>query len=136
MYTRQVSTTLRRSTPTGSATLRVHQLGAHPILLHFLERMNVSEIIRSCVGAARETEVDHAQAVVVLLQNLVLSPGPLYRIGEWAEPVEPHVLGLTAEQKAAINLKFLRHILEEILSCNGECLNLGCTILTTKQCLG
>ena len=82
--------------------------------------MNVSEIIRSCVGAARETEVDHAQAVVVLLQNLVLSPGPLYRIGEWAEPVEPHVLGLTAEQKAAINDDRVGRALEALASERGR----------------
>jgi transposase len=82
--------------------------------------MNISEIIRNCVGAGRQTEVDHAEAVVVLLHNVILSPGPLYRIGEWAEPVEPHVLGLTAAQKAAINDDRVGRALEALASERGR----------------
>src|SRR5437868_2647422 len=103
MYPRQGPSVVRRSTATGSAALKVHRLGAHPIIRHFLERMTVPEIIRNCVGGVRQTEVDPGQCVAVLVHNLIVSPGPLYRVGEWASALEPHVLGLGPSQKAAIN---------------------------------
>jgi len=38
-----------RKTSTG-ATLRHHHLGPHPLIRHYLERMNFPEIIRGCIG--------------------------------------------------------------------------------------
>jgi hypothetical protein len=69
MYIRQGPGTLRRPTRQGSATLRVHRLGAHPIVRHFLERMNLGGILRGCLGGARQGLLDHALALEVLLHN-------------------------------------------------------------------
>jgi transposase len=90
-------------TPEGTANLRVHLVGPHPILWHFLGRMNFSHIVRSCLGTPRERILDHAQALALLVQNIVLSPAPLYRIAEWAAPIDPDALEMTAREKAAIN---------------------------------
>ena len=103
MYNRQGPRVLHRQTRQGPAALRIHRLGAHPIVHHFLERMNVGGILRGSLGGARQGLVDHAQALEVLLHNYVLSPGPLYRIGEWAHPIEASVFGLSEDEKAAIN---------------------------------
>lgn len=61
---------------------------------HFLERMNVGAILRGSLGGARQGHIDHALAIEVLLQNYILSPGPLYRIAEWVTPIEASVFGL------------------------------------------
>lgn len=53
MYTRQVPRILCQQVGQGSATLRVHRLGAHPVVRHFLERMNVAEILRGSLGGVR-----------------------------------------------------------------------------------
>lgn len=82
--------------------------------------MTVPEIIRGCVGGGRQAEVDHAEAIVVLVHNVVLSPGPLYRIGEWAAPLESHVLGLTPAQKAAINDDRVGRALDALASERGR----------------
>ncbi len=87
----------------GRATLRVHRVGALPILRHFLDRMTFSRIVGSCLGTLRGHVLDHAQTLSVLIQNYILSPSPLYRIAEWAAPFSPSALGLSAEEKAAIN---------------------------------
>jgi hypothetical protein len=47
--------------------LRVRRIGAHPIVHHFLERMNVAGILRGCLGGARQG--DHSLALEVLLHN-------------------------------------------------------------------
>ena len=87
----------------GAATHHVHLIGPHPILRHFLGRMTFARIVNSCLGTPREHIVDHANTLSVLVQNIILSPAPLYRIAEWAEPVEPDALGITDTEKQSLN---------------------------------
>lgn len=133
MYPRHASSTHRRSTPAGPATIRTHSLGAHPIVQHFLERMCVAEIIRSCVGGSRQSELDHGQAITVLVHNLVQSPGPLYRVGEWAAPLEAHVLGLTPGQKGSINDDRIARALDALSSERGRSVFFRLALRTIKQ---
>jgi transposase len=103
MYTRPFRPPLTVTTRKGSAHLRVHLLGPHPILQHFLDRMHFSAMVRSCLGTPREGRLDHAQTLSVLIQNILLSPAPLYRIAEWAEPLDPQALGISAQEKESLN---------------------------------
>jgi transposase len=65
--------------------------------------MTFERIVRSCLGTPREGRLDHAQSLSVLIQNIILSPAPMYRIAEWAEPMDPAALGLSAAEKESIN---------------------------------
>jgi transposase len=100
--------------------LRVHRIGAHPIVRHFLERMNVADILRGSLGGARQGHIDHSLAIEVLLQNYVLSPGPLYRIGEWVAPIEASVVGLSEAQKSAVNDDRIARALDALASERGR----------------
>jgi hypothetical protein len=60
-------------------------------------------IARACLGSARQGGLDHAQTLRVLVHNVLVSPAPLYRIADWAAPIEPSALGLTTAQKTALN---------------------------------
>ena len=99
MYTIQIGATRRVVTEQGPAIHRVHLIGPHPILNHFLGRMELSRIVRSCLGTRYKGIVDHAQTLSVFVQNVILSPAPLYRIAEWAHPIDPTALELTASEK-------------------------------------
>jgi len=103
MYTKQLSGHRRVVTGDGPAHLQVHLVGPHPILLHFLDRMGLARIARSCLATPREGLLDHAQTLAIFIQNIILSPAPLYRLGEWAAPVDPAALGLSATEKNSIN---------------------------------
>jgi len=103
MYTSQDQPEHRVSTDQGQAHLRIHLLGPHPILNHFLARMTLQRIVRSCLGSRHESRLDHAQTLTCLVHNILLSPGPLYRIAEWAQPIEPRALELGAAEKSALN---------------------------------
>lgn len=116
MYTRQIGGQRRVATPDGTANLRVHLVGPHPILWHFLGRMNFSRIVRSCLGTPREGIVDHAQTLALLVQNILLSPAPLYRIAEWAAPIDPAALDLSTREKAALNDDRVARSLDELAS--------------------
>ncbi|MFQ5500535.1 MAG: IS1634 family transposase [Candidatus Zixiibacteriota bacterium] len=103
MYTKQLGGTRRVTTPDGPANLRIHLIGSSPILMYFLERMTFSRIARLCLAMPRKGILDHAQTLSAFIQNIILSPGPLYRIAEWADPIDPNVLGLTAMEKNSLN---------------------------------
>ncbi len=78
--------------------------------------MNLEGILRGALGGARQGVLDHARTRTVLVHNLLVSPGPLYRIAEWAAPWEPHVLGLTSGQKAVLNDDRVARALDALVS--------------------
>lgn len=65
--------------------------------------MTFSRIVNSYLTPARKSLLNHAETLAVLIQNILLSPAPLYRISEWASPVHPDALGLSELQKRALN---------------------------------
>jgi hypothetical protein len=103
MYERQIGDTRRVVTDQGPAIHRVHLIGAHPILNHFLGRMDFPQIVRSCLGTRYKGILDHGQTLSIFLQNIILSPAPLYRIAEWAHPIDPSALELTSSEKNSLN---------------------------------
>jgi transposase len=116
MYTRQIGGSHRIVTQDGAANLRVHLVGPHPILRHFIDRMTFARIVCSCLGTPRQRSLDHAQTLSVLIQNIILSPAPLYRIAEWADPIDPEALGLSAAEKRSLNDDRVARSLEALAS--------------------
>jgi transposase len=96
--------------------LTTHHLGPHPIVAHFLARLNLASIVNHTVGSGRETCLDHGTTLAVLVHNVLDSPAPLYRIAQWAEPVAPHVLSLTPEQKRSLNDDRVARMLDALVS--------------------
>ncbi len=121
-----------RAAPAGAA-LRIHHLGPHPIITHFLERVALEPIVRGCVGGARQGIVDHARTLAVLVHNLLVSPGPLYRIATWLAPLEPAVLGLTPSQHGAINDDRVARALDALTSERGRSLWFRLALRIIKQ---
>ena len=103
MYTSQGPISSRCSTGSGQATVQTHFLGPHPLIRHYLDRLNVEDILASHLPQGRAGTLSHAQALCVLVHNILTSPGPLYRLENWVCPIEPGALCLSEEQKAAIN---------------------------------
>jgi transposase len=121
-----------RTAPPG-AVHRTHHLGPHPIITHFLERLMLEGIIRGCVGSARQGIIDHARTLAVLVHNLLVSPGPLYRIATWLAPVEPAVVGLTPAQAAAINDDRVARALDALTSERGRSIWFRLALRIIKQ---
>ncbi len=121
-----------RRAPAG-AVHRIHHLGPHPIIAHFLERLTLEPIIRGCVGAARQGVVDHARTLGVLVHNLLVSPGPLYRIATWLAPLEPQVLGLTSSQHATLNDDRVARALDALTSERGRSIWFRLALRLIKQ---
>lgn len=97
-----------------------HYLGSHPILRHYLERMGWRGVIRGCLGGAALQGLDHAEVLAVLVHNILVSRGPLYRIREWAQRIEPEALGLTAAQAERLNDDRIARSLDALVSERGR----------------
>jgi len=81
------------------ATLQssTRQVGAVPVVYPLMEALQV----RQTINAVRRSkaDIDLGRVTEVLLLNRLLSPQPLYRIGEWAElTVIPQMFRLQVEQ--------------------------------------
>ena len=116
----------------GDAQLQVHQVGPLPIIRHFLDRMAFSRIVSSCIGTGRQN-ASHAQTLSVLIQNILLSPSPLYRIAEWAEPFSASALGLTPEEKSSINDDRIARALDALVSVPARSLFFRLALHVIKQ---
>lgn len=107
-------------TSQGPASLKTDLLGPHPIIRHFIERLNLHAIVRSAVGSGREPIIDHGEALAALVHNILDSPSPLYRIAGWAEPIAPQSFAFTPDQKAALNDDRIARMLDALVSERGR----------------
>jgi transposase len=122
MYTRQIGGKVERISSDGKAKLHVHLVGPHPILQHFIDRMDFCNIVRRCLGTPRDGLLDYAETLAILVQNIILSPAPLYRIAEWASPIDPAALGITQSQKLSLNDDRVARALDALASPRGRSL--------------
>jgi transposase len=122
MYTRQASGERKVETGDGTARLAVHLVGPHPILKHFLGKMDFHATVSHCLGRSREGFLDHSQSLSLLVKNILLSPAPLYRIAQWAEPVDPAALGLSRADMKFINDDRIARALDALASPRGRSL--------------
>jgi transposase len=78
--------------------------------------MEFFRIVRSCLGTRRMETLDHAQTLSVFIHNIILSPAPLYRIAEWARPIDPTALRVTASEKRSLNDDRVARSLDALVS--------------------
>jgi transposase len=89
---------------TDHLALRSHQLGALPIIDHFLERLGVMEVLeRYLAPNDRRLRLPAAKALGVLVCNLVIHKEPVYALGEWAGVFDPSVFGVRGEEIRLLN---------------------------------
>ena len=85
-------------------TLTSCRVAALPLVQGFLERLRLEEFLRDHLPREdRRSRVPTATALLVLLQNLLLSREPLYGVGQWAARHATEPLGITSTQLPALN---------------------------------
>ncbi|MBV8487019.1 MAG: IS1634 family transposase [Planctomycetaceae bacterium] len=99
--------------------LNSRRIAALPILEHCLDRLRLREFLREHLPHEDgRTRVPTATALLVLLRNLLISREPLYGVGEWAARYEPHLLGLSDTQLAALNDDRIGRALDRLFDAN------------------
>src|SRR4051794_11065081 len=85
-------------------TLTSHRVAALPILDRLLTRLRLDRFLRDHLpGEDSRSRVPTATALLILLENLLISREPLYGVGQWAARYLPELLGLTPMQLPSLN---------------------------------
>jgi transposase len=101
------------------STLTSRRVAALPILGRFLRRLRLEEFLRDHLPCEdRRVRVPTATALLVLLQNLLISREPLYGVGEWAARHDPERLGLSPAQLPALNDDRVGRCLDRLFDAN------------------
>ena len=111
---------VRRQAVQGQGTLEIHRLGPHPVIQQFLERLEVPRILDKHIHSNRTGTLSHGGAIGVLIHNILVSRDPLYRLPEWVEQLDAEGLGLTIEQKQAVNDDRMGRALEQLAKYGGR----------------
>jgi transposase len=83
----------------GPFALRTLEVGALPLVNHILERMGLEELLEKHLPADDpRTELPTAQAIMVLVRNVLMSREPIYGVGEWAARFGPDLFGLWEDE--------------------------------------
>jgi transposase len=94
--------------------------------------MDLERIIQSCLPRSSLT-LSHGKTLSVLVQNLIISPAPLYRIAEWANPFDPSALGLSESDKEVVNDDRVARSLDALASEHGRSLFFRLALRMIKQ---
>jgi transposase len=88
----------------GPFELASSQLGALPLIDHFLQRIDLAGALeRHLPGGDARTTLPAATAIGVLVRNLCVEREPLYGVAGWAGAFEPGLLGLVAGESELLN---------------------------------
>src|SRR6266511_3488038 len=119
---RPASTTSVRRILKGAGTqvLEIHRLGSHPLIQFFLEQLGVTRILDKHIHSNREGKLSHGEAINLLVHNVLVSRDPLYRLSDWVEPIDPTALGLSEDQKLAINDDRMARALDQLAEYGGR----------------
>ncbi len=85
-------------------SLRSYQVGALPLVNRILERMRLEEFFREYLPPDDpRCRFPTAQALLVLVRNVLLSREPVYAVGAWAAQFAPDLFNLWDEQVALLH---------------------------------
>jgi transposase len=88
-----------------NTSLESLEIGATPLVRHFLHRLQLPELFEQHLPAlpGRQPTLGSATVLSLLLSNLLLARQPLYALQTWAKRRVPEHLGLQPDQLASLN---------------------------------
>ena len=95
---------MRGARKIGPPKLEFFHVGALPLVNHFLRRLRLAEILGSYLSTAdRRRQLAPAQALMVMVRNLLVCREPLYAVRAWAAKFEPSLLSLSPQEVPLLN---------------------------------
>ena len=107
-------------------TLTSYDVGALPIINHFIRRAKLEDKLRQFVFEDKRCRIPPVTGILLLLRNYLVSREPLYGVSEWAEECAPDLLGLSPDQVGSLNDDRAGRWLERLF--DADCPSLGLTV--------
>jgi len=95
--TKEVKMRIQRGIKKDSSLTRF-VLGAHPIIEHFIEMLQIREIISTYVRTDQRMRLEDDKVLTLLIHNILTTPNALYEMEDWLKPLDAGRVGLTPEE--------------------------------------
>lgn len=114
--------------------LEFFQVGALPVVNHFLTRLQMRELVAPYLASGdRRQRLSPPQALLVLVRNLLVSREPLYGVGAWARAFDPLLFGLSSEQVGFLNDDRLGRALDDLFDADRPSLILRVVVQAVRE---
>lgn len=101
-------------------SLRSYQVGAVPILNHFLKRLDLEGLLQRHLPAEdARTTIPTATGLLLLARNVLVSREPIYGVADWASGYAPDLLDLSEAVLSALNDDRLGRCLNHLFLATG-----------------
>jgi transposase len=99
--------------------LHSRTIGALPIINRLIERCRLRETLsRHLPAEDGRNRIDTANAVLLLVRNILISREPLYGVGQWAAAFVPELLQLREDQLKSLNDDRVGRALDRLFDAN------------------
>jgi len=78
-------------------------LGALPIINHFIDRLNLHEVVSKYVPSKKNQKLSNADSILIFVRNILIERQPLYGLSEWIDQYDPHMVGLSVNKPTILN---------------------------------
>lgn len=109
----QIQSALQRN-----STLAKFVLGAHPIIDHFIDRLQIREILDEYLPCDNRMRIDDARTLALLIHNILTSQNALYEVEDWLRPLDAQKVGLTPQQARNVRDDKIGRALARFYRCN------------------
>jgi len=93
-------------------------IGAHPIIRYYIEKLNVSSIIRTYIPSDKRLVIQAADSINVLIHNILTQPMALYKVPEWLETLDTESPGLDCITASHFNDDRIARFLDTVYNSN------------------
>lgn len=93
-------------------------VGAHPLIAHYIEKLNIPDIFRTYVLSDKRLVVSVADCVQVLIHNILTQHMALYKLPQWLQTIDLSALQVAAANSALFNDDRIARTLDAIYKSN------------------
>ncbi len=88
---------------TDNLELDSKKIGALPIINNILQRIGLRNLLAEYLASRKNQKLSHADAIVLFVRNILIEREPLYKLSEWADSFDPHLVGLAETASSVLN---------------------------------
>ena len=78
-------------------------VGALPIVNHFIGKLKIHKLLSKYVLSKPSQKLSHANAILLFIRNILIERNPLYKLSQWANGYDSHMVGLGESLPSILN---------------------------------
>ena len=98
---------------------RAKMLDVQPLITHYMDQLSVRQLFEKYIPKSPQMRLDPADALSMLVFNIINAPNPLYKVSEWATDYLDGI-GETPQKAEKYNDDCLGRSLDRLYECNRD----------------